>query len=196
MITGPGYAASTFTATPKSASLRSISREVNSSVSALTNSCDEGASSSNASGGRGESGKSWNSGFCFSLTTRSDFGNFEHLRHDDHRFALVARLARRFDELLARFERDRAEFAVASRLAAAAPPRDDAFDARADALHQFQPRHAGKQRPARREQRDEQQRRAIEAERPRESVTDQIAQRTTGRVRQIDRQAIEPQSFE
>ena len=35
VITGPGYAASTRTATPKSASLRSIRREVNSSVSAL-----------------------------------------------------------------------------------------------------------------------------------------------------------------
>ncbi len=74
VITGPGYAASTRTATPKSASLRSISREVNSSVSALTCSWVEGASSSSASGGRGESGISWNSGFCRSRTTRSDLG--------------------------------------------------------------------------------------------------------------------------
>ena len=80
VITGPGYAASTFTTTPKSASLRSISREVNSSVSALTCSCADGASSSSASGGRGESGMSWNSGFCFSLTTRSERGTSDRWR--------------------------------------------------------------------------------------------------------------------
>ena len=74
MITGPGYAASTFTATPKSASLRSISRDVYSSVSALTVSWLAGGSSSRSSGGSGESGNSWNSGRCFSRTTRSDFG--------------------------------------------------------------------------------------------------------------------------
>ena len=73
VITGPGYAASTFTATPKSASLRSITREVKSSVSALTTSSEDGASSSNASGGSGESGRALNKGFCFSLITRSDF---------------------------------------------------------------------------------------------------------------------------
>ena len=40
---------------------------------------------------------SWNSGFCFSLTTRSDFGHVDDRRHDDHRFALFDRLARRLD---------------------------------------------------------------------------------------------------
>ena len=54
-MTGPGYAASTFTDTPKSASLRSISRDVNSSVSAPTVSAAAGASSRSDNGGSGES---------------------------------------------------------------------------------------------------------------------------------------------
>ena len=50
---------------------------MNSSVSALTTSSEDGASSSSASGGSGESGMSVNSGRCFSFTTRSDFGTFD-----------------------------------------------------------------------------------------------------------------------
>jgi hypothetical protein len=74
VITGPGYAASTRAETPKSASLRSMRREVKSSVSLLTISCAAGASSSSASGGSLESGMSVNSGRCRSFTARSDFG--------------------------------------------------------------------------------------------------------------------------
>ena len=151
--------------TPKSASLRSISRDVNSSVSALTVSCAAGASSSSASGGSGESGMSVNSGRCFSLTTRSDFGDGGGRRHDDDRLALLVLLAHRSHDVLAL---GRACSPMRRSLALLAPRaeprRRSASTPRADALHQLQPRHAEEEREADGEQREQQQRRAVEAE--------------------------------
>ena len=73
MTTGPGYAATTLTSTPKSLSFFSISREVNSSVSAEMVSCAAGAGSSSEMGGNVESpGRSVKSGTCRSFSTRSD----------------------------------------------------------------------------------------------------------------------------
>jgi hypothetical protein len=61
------------TATPKSESFFSISREVNSSVSGPTSAPSRRASSRSFSGGSGVSGSSSKSGACFSFCTRSDF---------------------------------------------------------------------------------------------------------------------------
>ncbi len=73
MTTGPGYAATTLTSTPKSFSFFSIRREVNSSVSAEIVSCDVGAGSSSAIAGSVESpGRSVNSGCWRSFSARSD----------------------------------------------------------------------------------------------------------------------------
>ena len=55
-------------------SFRSIKREVNSSVSLVGRSILASGGSSRAIGGNGESGKSENSGTCFSFLTRSDCG--------------------------------------------------------------------------------------------------------------------------
>ena len=53
-------------------SLRSIRRDVNSSVSVESISTSFSGSSNICSGGKGESGKSTNNGACFSLVTRGD----------------------------------------------------------------------------------------------------------------------------
>ena len=117
-----------------------------------------GASSSSASGGSGESGMSVNSGRCFSFTTRSDFGDgaaggttttgSRSSSSSRVRSTTLARARacacspmRRSLALLARFARTHAI---------------ERLDARADALHHAQPRHAEEQREADREQREQQ----------------------------------------
>ena len=89
-----------------------MSRDVYSSVSALTVSCAGGASSSSASGGSGESGMSVNSGRCFSFTTRSDFGTARRLRHDDDGLALDRFLASLHDDCSRSARRLLADLAV------------------------------------------------------------------------------------
>ena len=73
-MTGPGCAATTFASTLKSINLRSIRRDVNSSVSLVGRSMLASGGSSKAIGGSGESGRSENSGACFSFLIRSDCG--------------------------------------------------------------------------------------------------------------------------
>ena len=77
MTTGPGYAATTLTSTPKSFSFFSIRRDVNSSVSAEIASWVSEAGSSSEIGGKVESpGRSVKSGTWRSFSTRSDFSGF------------------------------------------------------------------------------------------------------------------------
>ena len=71
VITGPGCAVNTLTSIPKSISLRSIKREVKSSVSAEGNSTAPDGSSNKWIGGNAESGKDSNNGACFSFCTRA-----------------------------------------------------------------------------------------------------------------------------
>ena len=71
MITGPGWANTTRTSTPKSLSFFSIMRLVISSVSGATVSWRDSAPSSRSTCGRRLSGNSTNKGFCRSLAARS-----------------------------------------------------------------------------------------------------------------------------
>ena len=73
VITGPGCAVSTLTSIPKSINLRSIKREVKSSVSVEGNSTLPDGESSKCKAGSVESGMVSNNGACFSFCTRSLF---------------------------------------------------------------------------------------------------------------------------
>ena len=73
-MTGPAWAVTTETWTPKSASFFSIRREVNSRVSVETVSWTGGGGSSRLSGGNWLSVISANRACCFSFSTRSDLG--------------------------------------------------------------------------------------------------------------------------
>jgi len=65
-------------------------------------------------------------------------------------------------------------------------------DPRADALHHLEPRHAGEEREPDGEHGDQQQRRAVEAQRLRRAAADDFAEHATGRERQ--RRGHPPQS--
>ncbi len=164
-MTGPGYAASTFTSTPKSDSFFSIRREVNSSVSGLIPSRSPGGSSRSVSGGSGVSGRSSNSGTCFSLLTRSDFGISSDRRLDADRLVLLDPLLLRLDQELALARARSPNFRSCAPLpqldrARTRPTRAAAPMRSMTASHEM----PDEQRQADRRHREKQQRRAGEAE--------------------------------
>ncbi len=92
-MTGPGYAATTSTSTPKSLSFFSIRRDVNSSVSAPTRFLDAAAIGSSSDSGRQRRNRPTgrvNSGCCFSRSTRSGFRRDGLRALDQHRRGFVA----------------------------------------------------------------------------------------------------------
>ncbi len=116
------------------------------------------------------------------------FRHVERLRNDDDRLALDD-IVLRLDDCLAHGGRLRAHFAVPALFRAAPHARDHAFEARTDALHQLQPRDAEEERRSRGKEREQQQRRAVEAEQPGEPAPDRIAERAPRRERQGSRSA-------
>src|ERR1051325_7116114 len=158
-MTGPGSAPSTLTATPKSESFFSISREVNSSVSGPTSAPSRRASSRSFSGGSGVSGRSSKSGACFSFCTRSDF------LISGGGGATTSAGGGFFPAPFApRPPADLADLAIAPLLPDPPHQRERAFEHQAGRLRERDPRDPGEQAETDRDQRHQDERRTGKAE--------------------------------
>src|SRR5260363_335771 len=135
VITGPGYAAATLTSTPKSWSFFSISRDVNSSVSALIASCAGGGASSSDRDGRLMLGQR----ALLLLLRVSGFLDLRHRGHDLNGFMRFHAHPVLFKRGLALARRRCARFTVAPCAIAALNKVEDCKQGAADALGHIQP---------------------------------------------------------
>ena len=109
---------------------------------------------------------------------------------------LVFVLAHRLDKLFSFFRGRCPDLPVSPLFAPLPYPRDEGLDAAANTLHQSQPRHAREQRPARSEQGDQNQGRTVETKRMCQTLSDEVAQCSTGNARQRDGKVVQTQRFE
>ena len=155
-----------------------------------------GGSSSRCSGGSGESGRSSNSGFCFSLMTRSDFAISMRGRLDADRLVFLETLALDFDDFLALLGRLLARLAVLVRMPFVSQEQVAVLDRPAQFFDEGDPGHAREQGDPDAAQDQQQQGTACETENFGEQPADHSAQDAARRLGKLGLQRIQAQRLD